>query len=251
MLREDSRKHLLRNIEVAVAQLAHQQPFLGLVAGATIECLLQLFVEVVHGHAAAGIGKCIIAMISRFIIGLILAGAVSCVLYSVDANFKVSLQQSPTELAHCHYVEKIRESGWNRMYVQGNAAADMLQQYRAGGFCEGYASYKEIFYAYNNYVKSLALNGSFNVNVDVKRFQDEQLIWLDQMAAKFANELYWQQARGILIARFSTGVAVALHVSRLPAEDPRIKSSGYVHRLQPVLLSHRYGRPRGHHTRLP
>jgi hypothetical protein len=123
---------------------------------------------------------------------LAILATASCVLYSVDSNFKVSLQESPTELCHCHYVEKIRESGWNRIYVKANAAVTMLDQYRAAGFCEGYATYKEIFYAYSNYVKSLALNGSYNVNIAVKRFQDEQLTWLDRMAAAASpSDLYW------------------------------------------------------------
>lgn len=80
-------------------------------------------------------------------------------MYSVDPDFKISLQQTPSQLAHCYYIEKIRESGWNRLHVYGSSSVDMIQQFRAAGFLEGYSTYKEIFYAYSNFYQSLVLNG--------------------------------------------------------------------------------------------
>lgn len=101
-------------------------------------------------------------------------------------------------MAHCTYQEKLRESGWNRLYVNANAAVEQVQQYRGSGFCEGYATYKEIYYAYVNFYKSLVLNGQPNVNAQVKKFQDEQLMWLDGMAAKNPHDAYWQHVRGLV-----------------------------------------------------
>jgi hypothetical protein len=48
----------------------------------------------------------------------------------------------------------------------------MLDQYRGAGFLEGYATYKEIYYAYNNFYKSLVLNGNPNINIKAKNFAD-------------------------------------------------------------------------------
>jgi len=134
-------------------------------------------------------------MISAAIL-LILLAEVQGVLYSITPDYKVALQQSPTELVHCYYQEKLRESGWNRLYIHANAAVEQLQQYRGAGMCEGYATYKEIYYAYTNFYKSLVLKGSPNVNAQVKSFQDSQLLWLDAMAAKNTRDPYWQHVNG-------------------------------------------------------
>lgn len=56
--------------------------------------------------------SCIHNLINSILIVVLLAGCNS-VLYLVDSSFKISLQSSDSELAHRHYVEKIRESGWN------------------------------------------------------------------------------------------------------------------------------------------
>lgn len=131
-----------------------------------------------------------------FYIALILVGSTNCVLYSVDKQFKISLQPSDTELAHCHYIEKVRESGWNRFYIYANPAVDLITQYRGAGFLEGYSTFKEINYAYNNFYKSLVLNGEPNVNAKVKSFVDTQLSWINEMYAKNTKDIYWQQVYG-------------------------------------------------------
>ncbi len=46
-------------------------------------------------------------MISAVVLVGLLVG-VQGVLYSITPNFNVTLQQSPTELAHCYYQEKLR-----------------------------------------------------------------------------------------------------------------------------------------------
>lgn len=90
----------------------------------------------------------------------------------------------------------MRESGWNRFYSHANILVDMINQYRGAGYLEGYATYKEIFYAYNNFYKSLVMNGEPNVNTKVKNFVDLQLAWIDEMYAKNTKDLYWQQVYG-------------------------------------------------------
>jgi hypothetical protein len=73
----------------------------------------------------------------------------------------------------------------------------MVEQYRGAGFLEGYATYKEIYYAYVNYCGSLAMRGNPNVNAKVKNFQDEQLSWINQMYRNNPKDIYWQQVYGI------------------------------------------------------
>jgi hypothetical protein len=106
------------------------------------------------------------------LVWLILPFVGHCVLYSITPEYKIVLQPTSTELAHCYYLEKIRESGWNRFYIHANPQVNMLDQYRGAGFLEGYATYKEIYYAYNNFYKSLVLNGNPNINIKAKNFAD-------------------------------------------------------------------------------
>jgi hypothetical protein len=44
-------------------------------------------------------------------------------------------------------------SGWDQLYIYTSPQADPLQQHRAAGFLEGYATYKEIHAAYLNFIK--------------------------------------------------------------------------------------------------
>ena len=120
------------------------------------------------------------------------------VMYSLDANYKISLQRSPLELAHCYYVDKARTDGWSQFYVYASSGYDLTTQYRAAGYLEGYSSYKEIYYAYVNFYNSI-LSGSPNVNIKVKDFVDQQLDWIDHMYKQNSKDPYWQQAYGMLI----------------------------------------------------
>lgn len=130
---------------------------------------------------------------------LILLSALSLValsvMYSLDSNYKVSLQRSPLELAHCYYVDRARTEGWSQFYVYASEGYDLTTQYRAAGYLEGYSSYKEIYYAYTNFYKSI-LEGSPNVNIKVKDFVDQQLDWIDYMYKQNSRDQYWQQAYG-------------------------------------------------------
>lgn len=84
----------------------------------------------------------------------LIVGALS-VMYSLDSNYKVSLQRSPLETAHCYYVDKSKTDGWSQFYVYASSGYDLITQYRAAGFLEGYSSYKEIYYAYTNFYNSI------------------------------------------------------------------------------------------------
>lgn len=56
------------------------------------------------------------------------------VMYSIDANYNISLQRSPLELAHSYYVDKARTDGWSQFYVYASSGYDILTQYRAAGY---------------------------------------------------------------------------------------------------------------------
>jgi hypothetical protein len=58
-------------------------------------------------------------------------------------------------LAHSYYVDRARNDGWSQFYVYASSGYDILTQYRAAGYLEGYSTYKEIYSAYNNFYNSI------------------------------------------------------------------------------------------------
>lgn len=79
--------------------------------------------------------------LSILIISLLI-GTMSCALYSLQPDYTVGYQQTPTELAHCYYDLKIQTEGWNYLKIYANLNKDLTEQHRAAGFLEGYVTYK-------------------------------------------------------------------------------------------------------------
>ncbi len=69
-------------------------------------------------------------------------GTLNATLYSLQPDYTVTYQQSPTELAHCYYDLKHNTEGWNYLKIYANLNMDLLDQHRGAGFLEGYVTYK-------------------------------------------------------------------------------------------------------------
>lgn len=119
-------------------------------------------------------------------------GTISCALYSLQPDYTVTYQQTANELAHCYYDLKLNTEGWNYLKIYPNVNSDLMEQHRAAGFLEGYVSYKEINYAYVNWES--AILGGKQIKQKVINFLNDQIDFIDAMAAAHPKELYWQYA---------------------------------------------------------
>lgn len=90
----------------------------------------------------------------------------------------------------------MQETGWNNLYVYANGEKSLMEQHRGAGFLEGYATFKEIYSAYNNLAKSIIK--AETLGSKVQSFIDEQQEYLEHMVAAFPLDLYWQHAGAYL-----------------------------------------------------
>lgn len=85
---------------------------------------------------------------------LLIMEVTSYTMYSVSPDYKVSLQKSYNELGHAYFSEKGLSTGWNYLNIYANAEVSLIDQHRAAGFLEGYTTYKQIYFAYKNFMAS-------------------------------------------------------------------------------------------------
>jgi hypothetical protein len=65
---------------------------------------------------------------------LVLTYLSSSTLFSLSANYTISLQQTHDELAHIHYDQKLNQHGMNYIHIYTNAIHPLLTQHRAAGY---------------------------------------------------------------------------------------------------------------------
>lgn len=81
-------------------------------------------------------------MILLFVIIMIGLPIAQSEFYSLDQDYQVSSQPIPGELAHIRLLKTYQTIGWDQLYIYTNKLASPLDQHRAAGFLEGYATYK-------------------------------------------------------------------------------------------------------------
>lgn len=87
---------------------------------------------------------------SLTIILLLLVSNSSATLLSVSPDFKITYEQTHSELAHIYYEQKLNEHGTNYIHIYANPEKTLLEQHQGAGFLEGYTTYREIHAAYVN-----------------------------------------------------------------------------------------------------
>jgi hypothetical protein len=111
-------------------------------------------------------------------------------LYSINREFEVSGKINPDELAHIFYEKSDRQTGWNQLYIYTNSEASPLEQHQAAGYLEGYASYRQIYDAFLNYV-TLSFGGNTHAPPSVDQFMEQQINYMDYMVSINPNDLFW------------------------------------------------------------
>jgi hypothetical protein len=110
--------------------------------------------------------------------------------YSVDKNFEVTNKVQTYELGHADFEIGERQNGWNRLYIYTNPNVSPLEQHRAAGFLEGFATYRQIYSAFINFA-GLDFKGEKYAPADVQSFLDQQLDFMDQMVKNNPTDSFW------------------------------------------------------------
>lgn len=84
----------------------------------------------------------------------------------------------------------------NYLWVYANKQHSLLDQHRGAGYLEGYATYKEIFAAYNNF-EAFYFNNSkdFQQRAPLLNFLESQLEFMEKTAEEKKEDLYWQYVK--------------------------------------------------------
>ena len=104
-------------------------------------------------------------------------------IYSVDEKWVVSFTKNNNELAHCHYEQQTFTNGANILHIYGNENKGRLDQVRAAGFLEGYATFREIYAAYRN-LQINTIKGP-SVSLPLHKYITSQWAFLQKMVATF------------------------------------------------------------------
>jgi hypothetical protein len=126
----------------------------------------------------------------KILLLLLLISRATCEIFSLSREFEVSGKAVSDELAYATYDKLDRQTGWNRLYVYTNINVTPLQQHQAAGFLEGYATYREIWNAFNNLIK-YDFDGNPYAPTIIEDFLEKQIIFLDQMVLGNQNDPFW------------------------------------------------------------
>lgn len=72
-------------------------------------------------------------------------------IYYLGPSYSISNVPLFDEIGHANFQQMGRQSGWDRLYIYTSPLVDPLEQHRATGFLEGYATYNQIHSAYLNF----------------------------------------------------------------------------------------------------
>ena len=72
-------------------------------------------------------------------------------IYYLGPTYYISNVPLFDEIGHANFQQMGRQTGWDRLYIYTSPLANPLEQHRAAGFLEGYATYNQIHAAYLNF----------------------------------------------------------------------------------------------------
>ena len=124
-------------------------------------------------------------LILKLALALSLPMLTSATLYSVSPDYKISLQETHSQLAHAYYREQGFSTGWNYLHIYANAEVSLIDLHRGAGYLEGYTTFRQIYFAWKNIMKAI-IKGP-RLSQEIEQFVNDQLDYIDDLTENHGN----------------------------------------------------------------
>mmetsp|Transcript_35393 Transcript_35393/g.31867 ORF Transcript_35393/g.31867 Transcript_35393/m.31867 type:complete len:316 (-) Transcript_35393:749-1696(-) len=107
-----------------------------------------------------------------------------------DPYTNIDFESFGDVIVYGQYLYQVNLTGWNFLFIKTSSAYDDIDQAHAAGYFEGYHSYLDIWYAWNNFVEFFTPDSNL-LPSGVQDFITKQNQWIDKMVAQNPSDDYW------------------------------------------------------------